>query len=337
MEDRYSRQILFAGIGKEGQAKLQDAGVVVIGCGALGSVSCEILARAGIGTLTIVDRDFVEWSNLQRQSLFTEEDARKCLPKAVAAERALKALNSSIKVSGIVADVTHENIGLFCDQNDVLVDGSDNFEVRFLMNDYSVKTSTPWVYGAALGSYGISFAVLPGETACLRCFYPEPPSPGSTETCETAGILAPVTHIVSSYQTSQVLRLLVGATPSAKILQFDVWNDSYRTVSVRGPLDSCSCCGKRDFSFLEGRRKSLVTELCGRGAVQLSPRKPGEIDLAALARRLRSTMDVSSNDYLLKATVGKYEIVLFRDGRAIIKGTDEPAEARTVFSKYVGN
>jgi len=218
-----------------------------------------------------------------------------------------------------------------------VVDGSDNFEVRFLLNDYCVKNGIPWVYGAALGSYGISFAIVPGETPCLQCFFPQVPESGMVETCETAGILAPVTHIVSSFQSSQVLKLLVSGSVSEKVLQIDIWEDVVRTIAVGDPLASCPCCQERDFRFLTGEEKALMTRLCGRNAVQLSPLKPSQIDLAALAHRLSNTLEVSANEYLLRAVVGDHEIVLFSDGRTIVKGTDDYTEARAVYSKYIGN
>ncbi|MGW8181129.1 MAG: ThiF family adenylyltransferase, partial [bacterium] len=240
-------------------------------------------------------------------------------------------------VKGIVADVTELNISHLCAGSDILVDGSDNFEVRFLLNDYCVKNGIPWVYGAALGSYGISFAIVPGQTACLRCLFETLPPSGTVETCETAGILAPTIHIVSAFQASQVFRLLIGEVPSKKVLQFDIWEDTIRSVSVNEPLAGCECCQDRNFRYLAGEGRPLMTQLCGRNAVQLSPLHPGPIDLEAIAARLGSSMEISCNEYLLKATMGEYEIVLFSDGRTIVKGTDDYSEARAVYSKYIGN
>ncbi len=337
MNSRYSRQILFSGIGASGQARLEKSRVTVVGVGALGSVSSEILARSGVGHLKIIDRDFVELSNLQRQSLFTEEDARDCTPKAVAAEKTLRSINSQIHVEGIVADVTNLTISDLCSRTDLIVDGSDNFEVRFLINDYCVKNRIPWVYAAALGSYGISFAIVPETRACFRCLFPDPPTPGSVETCETAGIMAPVIHLVSAFQTSQVLKLLVGHNPSTNVLQVDVWEDHIRFVSIKDPLPSCECCQGRKFRFLKGEEKAWMTRLCGRNAVQLSPLRSGSIDLELVARRLSASLEVRSNEYLLRAVAGEYEIVLFSDGRAIIKGTDDFTEARALYSKYIGH
>lgn len=337
MDSRYSRQVRFGGIGDAGQKRFGSASVTVVGCGALGSVSSEILARAGIGHLTIIDRDYVELSNLQRQSLFTERDAVSCTPKAIAATKALQSINSEISVKGIVADLTCLNIAELLADSDVVVDGSDNFEVRFLLNDYCVKNAIPWVYGAALGSYGISFAIVPGKTVCLRCFFKDPPASGTVETCETAGILAPVIHMISAFQTAQVMKLLVDQSPSKKVLQIDIWEDSVRALSVEAPSESCDCCQKRDFRFLEGKEKTLMTKLCGRNAVQLSPLRAAPVDLDAVAGRLEKGYEVKSNKYLLRTLIEDYEIVLFSDGRAIIKGTDDYSEARALYSKYIGN
>lgn len=337
MEDRYSRQTLFPGIGKSGQNSLSSSRVVVIGCGALGSVGSEMLVRSGVGHLTIVDRDFVEPSNLQRQSLFTERDAETSLPKAVAAERALKSINSAIQVQGVVADITFDNIAEWCCEADLIFDGSDNFEVRFLINDYSVRQGIPWVYGAALGAYGISFAVVPGRTPCLRCLFSEPPAAGSVETCETAGILAPVIHAVCSKQVAQALRLLVGEPASNRILQLDIWEDEWRTVELQAPLDGCECCSKRHFPYLEGLEGFRPTRLCGRNAVHLHSPGGSRIELRELAEKLGRTFEVRLNEYLLRFRVNDHDISVFSDGRAIIKGTDDPSVARTLYSRYVGN
>lgn len=337
MEDRYSRQMLFPGIGESGQRRLNSSRVVVVGCGALGSVGAEMLARAGIGRLTVVDRDFVEASNLQRQSLFTEQDARSNLPKAVAAERALKLINSSIDVKGVIADVTFENIADLCAEADLILDGADNFEVRFLVNDFSVRNGIPWVYGAALGAYGICFAVVPNRTPCLRCLFNEPPAAGTADTCETAGILAPAIHAVSAKQVAQAIRLLLGRDASNRILQLDVWDDEWRTIELQSPAEDCECCSKRQFSYLDGSAGSRLTRLCGRNAVQVHPHEGISIDLGTLAERLGQSLDVQLNGYLLRFKAGEHDISVFADGRAIIKGTDDLAMARTLYSRYIGN
>jgi adenylyltransferase/sulfurtransferase len=290
-----------------------------------------------VGHLTVVDRDFVEPSNLQRQSLFNEQDAAKNTPKAIAAERVLRSINSSIEVNGVVADVTFENITELCRDADLIFDGSDNFEVRFLINDYSVQEGIPWVYGAALGSYGISFAVVPGNTPCLRCLFNEPPAVGSVETCETAGILAPVIHAVCSKQVAQSVRLLVGEKASHRILQIDIWDDEWKTVELQSPLEGCECCSQRRFPYLDGRLGSRMTRLCGRNAVQVHSPEAGRIVLNDLANKLSQTFEVELNEYLVRFKVNEHDISIFADGRAIIKGTDDLSLARSLYSRYVGN
>lgn len=335
---RYSRQILFSPIGNRGQECLNTSRVTVIGCGALGTVSAEMLVRAGVGYLQIIDRDFVEVSNLQRQSLFTEVDAQSGLPKAVAAEQALRSINSEVTVHGIVEDITFENIARVLEGSGVIVDGTDNFETRFLINDYCVRERRPWIYGAAVGSYGLSWAILPGKSPCLRCLFPEPPPVGSSETCETAGIIAPVIHVISAHQISQTLRYLVGDPISNEMLQVDVWNNDWRTIGLGSPVTSCRCCGEGKFDFLQGTEKSRLTRLCGRNAVQVYPQRPVKVDLSALTSKLAQTARVTAaNEYLLRAELGEYELALFFDGRAIIKGTDDYAEARSLYSRYVGD
>jgi adenylyltransferase/sulfurtransferase len=254
----------------------------------------------------------------------------------VAAENAIRAINSDVEVRGIVEDVTFENIERLCGGSQIVVDGSDNFEVRFLINDYCVKNNLPWVYAAVLGSYGISFSIVPHTTPCLRCLFQELPAAGTIETCETVGILSSVVHMVSAYQTAQVLRLLVSGKVSGQIFQVDVWDEKARSFAFSEPLESCPCCVGEEFRFLEGHGRALLTQLCGRHAVQIRPVNSGEFDLEAAARRLGATLEVTSNEYLLRAVAGRHEIVVFRDGRAIIKGTAEPSEARAVYSKYIG-
>ncbi len=338
IEDRYSRQMLFSGVGVEGQSKIEGGQVAVIGCGALGTVSAEMLTRAGVGRLTIIDRDFVETSNLQRQSLFTEEDARLALPKAVVAEKALIAMNSQVQVRGVVQDVCCGNIEELCQGAQVIVDGTDNFETRYLLNDFCVKWECPWLYGACVGSYGTAFAFRPQHTPCLRCLFETPPTPGTNETCDTAGILASVVHIVASYQVTQVLKLLVGQSPSAQLLKVDVWQDVWRTIRAGGARNHfCPCCGKRQFRFLEGKEQNQLTRLCGRNAVQISPGRPSRLNFEELSQRLRKTGKVDFNPYMMRIQVNGYEIALFPDGRSIIRGTEDFSQARAVYARYIGN
>ena len=338
MANRYSRQILYAGIGETGQQRIQSSRMVVIGCGALGTVGAEMLVRAGVGSLRLIDRDFVEESNLQRQTLFTEEDARQTIPKAVAAERALRAINSEIEVKGFVEDVTFGNMEELCRDSQVILDGTDNFETRYLMNDFSVKYGVPWIYGACLGSYGISLAFQPPVTACLQCLLEEPPGIGTLETCETAGILAPVVHAVSAYQTAQALKLLVGQCPAGEMLQLDVWENQWRLLPVsKAQNEPCACCDSRAFRFLEGNQRDRLTRLCGRDAVQVCPGRHIRLNFREISRRLKDSGKIDFNKYLMRIHIEGYEIALFRDGRSIIKGTDDFSQARAIYAKYIGN
>ena len=338
MTDRYSRQTLFSPIGQSGQEKIGFSKVVVIGCGALGSVSSEMLTRAGVGHLKLIDRDFVEESNLQRQSLFTEEDAQRGLPKVVALQRALQAINSDVQLEGIVQDLSWENIEQLCQDSHLILDGTDNFETRFLINDFAVKSRIPWVYGACVGSYGVSFAFQPKVTACLQCLFDRTPEAGTVDTCDTVGILAPVVHAVSAYQVTQVMKLLVGQSPAPEILQIDVWKGTWRIIEAgeaRNP--DCCCCGQHQFRFLEGKEKTRLTRLCGRNAVQVSPRRSLNVDFEKLSRRLEKSAQVDFNEYIMRIRVNGYEIALFADGRSIVRGTEDFAEARAVCAKYIGS
>lgn len=338
MTDRYSRQTLFSGVGQAGQRRIRASRVTVIGCGALGSVNAEMLTRAGVGRLRLVDRDYVEESNLQRQSLFTEEDAREQIPKAVAAERVLRTINSEVKVEGIVEDVTSDNIEALCRESHVIVDGTDNFETRYLVNDYSVKERVPWIYGACLGSYGVGFAFQPGRTPCLQCLFEGPPPGGSVETCDTVGILAPAVHAVAAYQTAQTMKLLIGESPPAQIFQLDIWKNRIRISSAdKAREDQCPCCGAGQFRFLKGREKARMIRLCGRNAVQVSPRHRARLDFQQLSRRLEKSGKVAFNEYMMRVHIGPYEICLFPNGRSIIKGTEDFSKARAIYAKFVGN
>ncbi|MDA2935225.1 ThiF family adenylyltransferase [Acidobacteria bacterium AH-259-D05] len=338
MIDRYSRQILFSGIGEAGQEKIRAAQVVLIGCGALGSVSSEMLTRAGVGKLTLIDRDFVEESNLQRQSLFTEKDVQEGVPKAAAAERALRAINSDVEIKGLITDVTWENIERLCQGNEVIVDGTDNFETRFLINDLAVKEEMPWIYGACVGSYGVAFAFEPGISACLQCLFEQPPEVGTTETCDTSGILAPVVHAVAAFQVTQVLKILTGQSPSTQILQVDVWRGTWQTLAAeKARSRKCPCCRQHDFRFLEGKENAQITRLCGRDAVQVSPQRKAHPDFQNISRRLNKSAQVDFNQYMMRIRIEGYEIALFADGRSIIRGTEDVSEARAVYAKYIGS
>jgi molybdopterin/thiamine biosynthesis adenylyltransferase len=332
-QERYSRQILFPGIGAAGQQRLLDARIAIVGCGALGSFQAGALARAGIGYLRIIDRDYVELSNLQRQWLFDQCDVEQGLPKAVAAARRLAAINSDIRIDPVVADLGPENAGELLGESHLILDGTDNFETRYVINDYAVSQARPWIYGAAVGSYGISMAVVPGTTACLRCVYPDPPA-GAQPTCETAGVLGSVTALIASVQVSEAIRILCGAEPSRKITTVDVWTGEIRQIPQPGPQPQCPACGLRQFPYLNGERRAPVS-LCGRNAVQIHEcARP--LDLRDLAERLAPLGLVRANEFALRFETPPYLLTVFPDGRAIVKGTTDVGVARSLYARYVG-
>jgi molybdopterin-synthase adenylyltransferase len=331
--ERYSRQILFPGLGEPGQQQLLDARVVVAGCGALGSFQAGALARAGVGFLRIIDRDYVELSNLQRQWLFDECDAQQGMPKAVAAARKIAAINSGVRVEPVVADLTVSNVEDLLGGVDLILDGTDNFETRYLINDFAVERGIPWVYGAAVGSYGIAMPVIPAKTACLRCIYPDPPS-GAQPTCETAGVLGSVTAMVASWQVSEAMKILCGVEWSRKITTMDVWSGEIRQVTQPGPVPECPACGRREFPYLAGERRAPVS-LCGHNAVQIHERSR-PLELRDLAARLAPLGSVRANEFALRFEVPPYLLTIFPDGRAIIKGTTDVAVARSLYARYIG-
>jgi adenylyltransferase/sulfurtransferase len=335
-DDRYSRQVLFRGIGAEGQQKLAGARVAVVGCGATGSAVASLLARSGVGTLRIIDRDYVEPSNLHRQALFDESDAAESLPKAIAAARKIAAFNSQIVVEPQVDDLTPENVAPLLEDMQLILDGTDNFETRYLINDFAVQHALPWIYAAAVGSYGVTLNVLPGETACLACVFPEPPG-GTIETCETAGILNSAVNLVASVEASEAFKLLVGAKNQVRrsLLSFDVWWNERAEVAAAKPRPGCRACGQRDFMHLAGEGRPHIT-MCGRNSVQIHERhRP--IDFAEMSQRLKPHGAVRHNDFVLKFWHEPYEMTLFPDGRAIIKGTSDTAVARSLYARYVGS
>jgi molybdopterin-synthase adenylyltransferase len=331
--ERYSRQILFPGIGEKGQQQLLDARVAVAGCGALGSFQAGALARAGVGFIRIVDRDYVEFGNLHRQWLFDESDAEQGLPKAVAAARQIARVNSGVRTEPLVADLTPSNVEDLLGDVDLVLDGTDNFETRYLINDFAVQSNRPWVYGAAVASYGIVMAVTPGESACLRCIYPDPPA-GAQPTCETAGVLGPVTALIASLQVGEAMKILCGARPSRKITTVDVWSGEIRQVAQPGPVADCPACGRREFPYLNGERRAPVS-LCGQNAVQIHERaRP--VELRDLAVRLAPLGAVRSNEFALRFEAPPYLLTIFPDGRAIIKGTTDIGVARSLYARYIG-
>lgn len=335
---RYLRQTIFPGIGKAGQEKLLASRAVVIGCGANGTVLANHLARTGVGRLIVVDRDFIELNNLQRQLLFDEDDLAQNLPKAVAAERKLRAINSEIEVTGIVSDVNAENIEGLIEGATVVLDGTDNFETRYIINDACIKHNIPWVYTGAVASYGMSQTIIPGQTACLRCLFPEVPPPGASPTCDTAGVVGPLISAIASVSATEAIKLIVGQGELNRgIIHFDVWYNTFEQFESNGPRPDCPACQQHQFEFLNQERGGTVVNLCGRNAIQLRVPGSGKLHLEELAGRLASVGSISAqNDFLLRFTVDDYDITLFADGRAIIKGTEDESLARGLYAKYIG-
>ncbi|HZD49622.1 MAG TPA: ThiF family adenylyltransferase [Silvibacterium sp.] len=335
LSDRYSRQVLFAGIGEAGQEKLHVAHVALVGCGATGAAAASLLARAGVGQLTLIDRDFVEESNLQRQVLFDEADARESLPKAEAAKRKIALFNSEVAVESHVADLTPGNIHALLAGAGVILDATDNFETRYLVNDYAVEQGKPWIYSAAVGSYAATMNILPGETACLACIFPEPPR-GTVETCDTAGILNSAVNLAASLAVTEAIKLLTGARGRVRrtLLSCDLWANEWSAVSAALPRAGCEVCEKRDFRHLRGEGRAHIT-LCGRNSVQIHEHgRP--VDFRELEARLKPHGEVRFNDMLLRFQRGEHTLTLFTDGRAIIQGTTDVAVARTLYARYIG-
>jgi adenylyltransferase/sulfurtransferase len=336
--DRYSRQIRFDGIGAAGQERINASRVAVIGAGALGSVAAELLARAGVGYLRIVDRDFVELSNLQRQSLYDETDVEQNLPKAVAAAAKLRRINSSIEIHGIVDDVNPATVEDYVRDVDLVLDGLDNFETRFVINDACAKHSRSWIYAAAVGSYGLVMPVVPGKSPCLRCMLGSLPAPGSSPTCDTAGVIGPITHLIASIQAAEALRLICDpdGIKDLRLIRADVWANTYhRSALDLGAMKVCPLCSEGRLEYLHGNPLRTVT-LCGRNAVQLIPSVKGDMNFEALSKSFASDSLCRFNEFLMKCVAPPYELTLFKDGRAIVKGTEDPALARSVYARLVG-
>jgi adenylyltransferase/sulfurtransferase len=338
--DRYRRQIRFAPLGEEGQRRLLSARVLVVGCGALGSVAADLLVRAGVGFVRVVDRDFLESDNLHRQVLFDERDVAEQLPKAVAAARRLNQINSAVSIEPVVSDVTASNIAGLADDVQLIVDGTDNFETRYLINDFAVSRGKPWVFGGCVGAEGQVMTVIPGETACLGCLMPEAPPAETQPTCETAGVIGPIVSVVAALQSAEALKILSGDLDAVnrRLVIIDLWSNQIRSIGVgrlHGELN-CSTCGDRDFPWLEGRRGGSAISLCGRNAVQLASTSISQVSLSDLSKKLRPLGKVSVNEFLLRFEVDKYRLTVFADGRTIVGGTDDAAEARVVHARYVG-
>jgi molybdopterin/thiamine biosynthesis adenylyltransferase len=337
-EERYSRQVLFPGIGAEGQRLLGQGRVAIVGCGATGTCVASLLARAGVGNLLIIDRDYVEPSNLQRQNLFDEADAAESLPKAVAAARKIAAFNSEVQVKAEVADLTPDNAEALLSQADLdlILDGTDNFETRYLINDWAVKAGRPWIYAAAVAAYAVTMNIIPGESACLSCIFPAPPE-GAVETCDTAGILNSAVNWVGSIQATEAIKFLVGARDKLRrtLLSLDLWTNDSAEVAASRPRPDCRTCGRREFVHLSGERRPQIT-LCGRNSVQIHERNR-PVNFAEMSARLQPHGTVKHNDFVLKFWREPYEMTLFPDGRAIIKGTNDTAVARSLYARYIGS
>jgi molybdopterin/thiamine biosynthesis adenylyltransferase len=336
-EDRYSRQVRFTPIGVEGQKKIGAARVALIGAGALGTVSAELLVRAGIGFLRIIDRDFVELSNLQRQALYDEDDVRQNLPKATAAAAKLRRINSTVQIESVVDDVNPSTVEDYIKDVDLVLDALDNFETRFVINDACAKHSRTWIYSAAVGSYGLVMPIVPGKTPCLRCMIGSLPAPGTSPTCETAGVIGSITHIIASIQVAEAFKQIVGEQSAGSgLTTYDVWeNRFHHSVAATGVMKTCPVCAEGRFDYLDGDPLRTVT-LCGRNAVQLIPAVKSDLDFAKLSKSIGSAGAVQYNEFLLRCASPPYELTLFKDGRAIVKGTEDASLARSIYTKMVG-
>jgi molybdopterin-synthase adenylyltransferase len=336
MDERYSRQLLFPGIGSEGQRKLAESRIVIVGCGATGSVLSSLLVRAGVGYVRIIDRDYIEPSNLQRQVLFDERDAAESVPKAIAAHRKLQQINSTVTVEAHVEDLTPGNCEDLLEETDLILDGTDNFETRYLLNDYAIREGRPWIYTAAVGSYGVTMNILPGESACLACVFPQPPA-GAIETCDTGGILNSAVNLIASVAVTEAMKFLVGARAGMRrtLLSFDAWHNDHSEIRADQPRKDCSVCHQRKFVYLAGRAHPHIS-LCGRNSVQIHERhRP--INFTELEARLAPHGEVRYTEYVLKFERAPFELTLFPDGRAIIKGTTDTGVARSFYARFIGS
>jgi len=339
LNNRYSRQELFSPIGEEGQQKIREKHVLIIGAGALGSANAEMFVRAGVGTVTIVDRDYVDWSNLQRQQLYAESDVENNLPKAVAAKKRLEEINSEVRVEALVQDVTAEELEELVTNVDVMIDATDNFETRFIVNDMAQKYSIPWIYGACVGSYGLSYTILPSKTPCLSCLLQSIPLGGAT--CDTAGIISPAVSLVVSHQVTEALKLLVEDYESLRdgLVSFDVWKNEYSCMNVQKlRKHNCPSCGENAlYPYLNKENTSKTAVLCGRNTVQIRPPHKEEIDFERYKELLHDRVnDLNVNPYLLSFSVEEKRLVAFKDGRVLVHGTKDISEAKTVYHRYFG-
>ncbi len=332
-KDRYSRQIILKEIGEDGQTKLLESSLVVIGCGALGSVIANNLVRAGIGNIQIVDRDMVELSNLQRQTLFDENDVGR--PKAIAGAKKLSMINSAIKIEPVVEHINYSNVEKIIRNCDLVIDAADNMETRFLLNDACVKNEIPWIYGGAIGTYGMSMNIIPDETPCLRCIVPALPKAGMLPTCDTEGVLNTIPTIIASIECTEALKILLGRDINKTLLIYDVWKHEHQPIKVERK-DDCKCCVKHNFESLNGGKKEIVTSLCGSNAIQITPIEKGELSFENLRERLHKVGNVEINEIIIRFKTGKYELNIFKNGRTIIYGTSDKKIARSLYAKYIG-
>jgi adenylyltransferase/sulfurtransferase len=339
--ERYSRQMRFGGLGEEGQKRICASRVTICGCGAIGTVLANHLARAGVGFIRVVDRDFIETHNLQRQILFDETDVASNLPKAEAAARKMRLINSQITVEAVVTDIDHTNIIDLVSDVDLILDGTDNFETRYLINDAAVKLGKPWIFGGVIGSEGQSMTILPGQTPCLRCVVEDSPPPGMTPTCETAGVLGPAVSTIASFEAMEALKILSGKMDALNrdLIMVDLWSWSFRQLKIKGLLGKVDCptCQRHEYDWLDGRMGSHTTTLCGRNAVQIATRRSDTLNFAELAAKLSGIGEVRHNAFMLRFETGGHEFTVFPDGRAIIKGTNDIAKAKTLYAQYLGS
>lgn len=335
--DRYARQTLFAPLGKEGQERLQASSVAILGCGALGTGLANNLGRAGVGRVVIADRDYIEFNNLQRQILFDEDDIARGLPKAAAAAEKLRRVNSEITVESLVEDINADNIAALVQDTDLVLDATDNFETRYLLNDACIKYNRPWIYSGVIASYGVTMNIIPGDTPCLRCVFPEMPLPGTTPTCDTAGVLNGIVGVITGIAATEAMKILLHSEQiSREMFWLDVWENTGERIELARAPD-CPACGQRSYEFLDAPISGSSTSLCGRNAVQVRPAQRGlALPLADLAERLRAIGEVRYNEFLLRATIDQYELTVFPDARAIIKGTGDEQIARAVYARYIG-
>jgi len=331
--ERYSRHILLKEIGEKGQVKLSKSSVVIIGCGALGTAIANILVRAGVGEIQIVDRDIIEMSNIQRQSLFDEKDVG--LPKAWVAAKKLRKVNQKIKIKSVIEDLNNSNIEGVIESADLVIDGTDNMETRFLINDVCIKHKIPWIYGSAIGTYGMSMNILPDSTPCFRCIFPKLPDAGALPTCDTAGVLNTIPSIIGSIESTEALKILLGKNINSNLLIYDVWAHDFQSVKIK-KNSKCECCVKHNFEFLNAKKKTRIVSLCGENAVQITPAKTGMLSFESLAQKLQKSGKVEVTNFFLKFTVDSYQINIFKSGRAIVYGTNNEKTAKSLYAKYVG-